>query len=428
MKAKSYLIVLSMMIQLLAGSGLLAQTDMCEGGSDYIETAQTAFEQGDFETATQMYGCALALEPANTIIRLERIASAILADDYMTAYSDVFWLNNTSPETVLEHLDELRQVEVEQHPTRAFLAIFAVVPDYDLALGDAEQILNAEPDNAFAYVIQAAAYEGLEDFEAASFAFNQAIERSPESAQIYGLMAAAQFTTFNIPAIRENASRALELDPGIPQMYRLRGFTSLVMGDPEAAIEDANQAIALEPDYFAYYVLRGNAYRATGNPEAALADFNQIIALVPQSSFGYALRAEVQMQLGKNREAAADLAMAIELDTLERIDGESLVIGRPEILNMTYGRAYDLPFDADQDTVLTISVTSVEPSEVDPLILVLAPDGTPLIFNDDSDPANDVLDAVIAGYEVPTTGTFTLVVSHALGGSEGEIEVLIEQE
>ncbi len=429
MKAKSYLTGLLLLLQLFVISGLLAQSDTCDSRSDYVGIAQESSNQGDFETATQMYGCVLKFEAGNVEVRLARIASAILAEDYMSAYSDVFWLNNTTPETVLAHLDKLRQMEAEQYQTRAFLAIFVVVPDYDLALVDAEQILTAEPDNAFAYVIQATAYEGLEDFEAASVAFNQAVERSPENAQIYGLMAAAQFTTFNIPDMRENASRALELDPGIPQLYRLRGFTSMVMGDPEAAIEDANQAIELEPDYFAYYVLRGNAYRATGNLEAALADFNQIIALVPQSSFGYALRAEVQMQLGQEREAAADLAMAIELDTLERIDGESLVIGHPEILNMVYGRAYYLPFDAEQDTVLTISVTSVEQGEVDPLILVLDPDGTPLIFNDDADadPANGVLDAVIAGYEVPTAGIFTLVVGHALGGSEGDIEVLIEQ-
>lgn len=241
-------------------------------------------------------------------------------------------------------------------------------------------------------------------------------------------MAAAQFNTFNILATKESASHAIELDPGIPQLYRLRGFTSMAMGDPETAIEDANQAIELEPDYFAYYLLRGNAYRATGDLEAALADFDQIVALVPRSSFAYVLRAEAQVQLGQNGDAAVDLATVVELDTLERIDGESLLMVSPAILNMTYGRTYYLPVDAEQDAVLTISVPSVEPGEVDPLVLILAPDGTPLIFNDDADPANDVLDAVIAGYEAPTMGTFTLVVRHARGGSEGDIEVMIGQE
>ncbi|MCB9454271.1 MAG: hypothetical protein H6672_22790, partial [Anaerolineaceae bacterium] len=74
----------------------------------------------------------------------------------------------------------------------------------------------------------------------------------------------------------------------------------------------------------------------------------------------------------------------------------------------------------------SLSAMSVEPGAVDPLMLIVAPDGTPLTFNDDADPDNDVLDSMIADFPAPSDGTYTLIVSHALGGSEGDIQVLVD--
>ncbi len=74
---------------------------------------------------------------------------------------------------------------------------------------------------------------------------------------------------------------------------------------------------------------------------------------------------------------------------------------------------------------MTLSAVSVEPGAVDPVILIVAPDGTPLIYNDDADVEADVLDAIIADFEAPVDGTYVLMVSHARGGSEGNIEVLV---
>jgi hypothetical protein len=88
---------------------------------------------------------------------------------------------------------------------------------------------------------------------------------------------------------------------------------------------------------------------------------------------------------------------------------------------MTAGRTYRLPFTAQAGQTATIQATSVNPGEVDPVVLVVGPDGTPLVFNDDA--SDETLDAVISEYELPTSGTYMLVVSHALGGSEGDIVI-----
>lgn len=401
-----------------------AQTMTCDTSTDYLTTAQNAQDSGDYDTAVDAYSCALEADFFNYDLHLARLGSAVLAGNYMSAYGDVFLLNNNAPDAVFAEIDRLSSEgdSLERAKVRAFLAIFAVMPDYDLAMSDAEQILATESNSAFAHVIQAAAYEGMEDFEAALSAFNSATELEADNAQIYGLMAAAQFTTFNIEGMVTNASYAIELDGNIAQLYRLRGFTSMMAGDPAAVIEDANRAIALDPNYFAYYVLRGNALRATGDAEAALADFNRIIELNPHTGFGFALRAAILTDMGDTAAAAADIATAIEMNSSETVEGDTLQAGTPVTVTMTFGRAFRFPFEAQAGQTFSITATSVEPNLVDPLILLIAPDDTPLIFNDD---VPDSMDAAISDFEVPTDGVYTLVLSHARGGSEGDVEVLV---
>jgi len=420
------IVVVVITLLLATGAGLAQRTD-CAADVDYVEQAQSASAQGNLDLALSSYDCALRTDAADTNLRLERMHTALLAGDFMTAYSDVFWLNNIVPETILARLDDLRLAD-DQPELRAFLSIFAVLPDYELALSAAEAMITDDADSAFAYVIRAAAYEGIGDYELSDAAFEQASSLSPDDPQIFGLMAAAQFTTFNIDGMRANAGRALDLAPDIAGLYRLRGFTSMVRGEPAAALEDANRAIELDPDYFAFYILRGNAHRASGSPESALADFDQVVALVPTSSFGYALRAEVLHQMGEMAAAAADLATAVELDTLERIEGAPLVIGEAVTVTMTFGRAFHLPFDAIPGESLRVSAASIEANVVDPLVLILGPDATPLVYNDDADPDNGIYDAQVDDFMAAAGGTYTLVVSHALGGSEGEVEVLVTRD
>jgi hypothetical protein len=91
---------------------------------------------------------------------------------------------------------------------------------------------------------------------------------------------------------------------------------------------------------------------------------------------------------------------------------------------MTAGRTFRLPFEAEAGQHMTVSVTSVNPGEVDPVLLVVDPDGTPLVFNDDISDEN--LDSAVSEFELPASGMYTLVVSHARGGSEGNIVVGLE--
>jgi hypothetical protein len=57
------------------------------------------------------------------------------------------------------------------------------------------------------------------------------------------------------------------------------------------------------------------------------------------------------------------------------------------------------------------------------VVLLVHPDGTRLVFNDDA--SDETLSAAISGYDLPQSGIYLLVVSHANGGSEGDIAVVL---
>ena len=96
-----YLIVLFLVLQSFVPDSALAQAAPCDPTVDYISQAQVAARQEDFGTMLHAYRCALENDASNTTLYMERMSWAVLAGDYLTAYGDVFLLNNTTPETIL---------------------------------------------------------------------------------------------------------------------------------------------------------------------------------------------------------------------------------------------------------------------------------------------------------------------------------------
>jgi hypothetical protein len=98
------------------------------------------------------------------------------------------------------------------------------------------------------------------------------------------------------------------------------------------------------------------------------------------------------------------------------------------LLTMSNNKVFELTFDvqAGENLKLSAAATNVSLS-IDTLIIVLAPDGTPLTANDDNIAEVDAT-AVIRDFEVPEDGTYTLIVTHAGGWREGEVAVLIQSD
>jgi hypothetical protein len=165
-------------------------------------------------------------------------------------------------------------------------------------------------------------------------------------------------------------------------------------GEYNEAIADYTRSIELNDDISASWLNRGVAYEQLGQISRALSDFNR-----------YMMR---------------DGIVVTNIPTTQTSHNFNIY--------MSEGYRYDFPIDLRAGDVLNIEVLSEEDGLVDPIILLVNANGSPVAGNDDvlrQDGSYISMNAYIQNYEVSRSGIYTLYVSHAGGGSYGDIEVQI---
>ena len=136
----------------------------------------------------------------------------------------------------------------------------------------------------------------------------------------------------------------------------------------------------------------------------------------------YYLLAQADQQQGNMQSAASHMIMYEQATESGRGKAQQLELDVPLTLSMTQGLAYYLPLEAKVGDRLDLEVTSED--GVDSLMVLLAPNGVGLSFCDDVSDYDR--NAAINNYVIPETGTYTLVVTHAGGGSEGSVKVTMK--
>lgn len=191
-------------------------------------------------------------------------------------------------------------------------------------------------------------------------------------------------------AALENFRRALSINHQDAEAMNWLGVTYRYMGEYETSITHISMAMRLDESYSLPYLSRGITFENMGDSAASAADY-----------FQYAMR---------NRSRTLFHA---------ELEGDSNFQ-----LPMRDGWVYSIPFDGKRGQELDISVATGEPGFVDPLIILIGPDGKPLIGDDDI--SFSEYDSTISDFHLPKSGQYTLVVSHAEGGSNGMINVDVE--
>lgn len=135
-----------------------------------------------------------------------------------------------------------------------------------------EEILNADPLNADAYVVRGAIQAKRNRHTQALADFDRAIKADPESASA----------------------------------YLSRGMSLLRIGRHDRALDDLDKAISLNPRQSEAYEKRGLVFARQGDFGRAEADFTRAIELDPDSALAFHNRAVARMKLGKEAEARAD--------------------------------------------------------------------------------------------------------------------------
>ena len=223
---------------------------------------------------------------------------------------------------------------------------------------------------------------------------------------------------FNYPAAIHVADQLVSLEPASVYGNLFRGSSRVLHGAQKAAgLADLDRAIALAPTSPDVRYIVADAY-TYGAPD-------------PQRAFDEATRAlnggldtpRVRAILGASYNAFGQLAAAatqirahLELVTTDLVATSALGAGATKSLGVVPGRTYEIPVTLTAGERLVLSTSSKD--FYDTILVLLAPNGAPLIGADDTK-------AYFAGLDwvAPAAGTYRVRVSSFEAVNTGTLAV-----
>lgn len=207
----------------------------------------------------------------------------------------------------------------------------------------------------------------------------------------------------------------------VVQPVQIEGATLNVDNNMERNLNAQLDAV----DYF-YLALD---HQMSGAYYDAVADYSNAIELDPDIAPSWLNRGVAYEQLGRDTLAMFDFNHFLTRDNLVVLEGSVIRESVRYVETMSLNYRYDVPMDLYTGQVVDISVRSVEEDQVDPIIVLVNEDGVPVAANDDvrrQDGSLISMNSYIDNFEVDESGEYTLMVSHAGGGSYGDFVIRID--
>jgi tetratricopeptide (TPR) repeat protein len=197
-----------------------------------------------------------------------------------------------------------------------------------------------------------------------------------------------------------------------------RGSTRLLQGrNTSQGIVDLDRAIAFDPENPHVRYIAADAYTyGLPDPARALAEGTAALDGGLDTPRVHAILASAYFAFGDDLSASAHLARHIELVTTQLLFAGPLASGESATLDLVPGRTYEIPVDVALGQTLSIVTSSHDIG--DSIMVLLAPDGTPVFGNDDFKKYLAGFDWVATG-----TGTYRVQVTSFDGVSAGTLVV-----
>ncbi len=302
---------------------------------------------------------------------------------------------------------------------------YANMGQHDLAIRDYNRAIDMLPQHPDAYYNRGVSYNAVGEYTDAIADFTLAIELDATNSDAFFNRGTNYQQLTHYESAINDYTRALELNPDdlVARYNRARVYYDT--SQFELAIDDFSRVLRADSDNIDALYRRANSYIFTDQYNHAYTDYDNILAMSPQSVGAYLGRGIASDNLGFQVDAATDYLNWIQSIEVQR-DVESInPNGDPMTLTMSQGQVYVVPFEAEQGQFLGVEIDSLTTRNdlVDPLVVVLDADGNPWLGDDDISHENwnvSLLENVIL-----EDGLYTLVISHAGGGSYGEIAVAL---
>jgi len=200
---------------------------------------------------------------------------------------------------------------------------------HDRALGEFQDVLKMDPDNASALRGAGYAYLQRQDFEQAGEYFRRAAERDSKDPRVHYYNAmlmnrAGLASGAKSDEMKRELETAIALDPKLADAYSLLAWAQAFSGEPEKGLTTMKKAVELSPRNETYQINLANIYMAnrkvneaiallrglagSGNPQVA----SQANAVLAQAeSFkerSKSFRPQIEVRRSENVEAARDHA------------------------------------------------------------------------------------------------------------------------
>lgn len=338
---------------------------------EYVEQGAQAFQNGDFRTAIDHFSQALLIQPDADVYFLRGFAYSEL-QDYQASINDY-----TSSL-------ELRPYDWTALNNRGFNR--ATLGDFDGAIADFDQSIYRNPRYQVVFV-------NLSDI------YNQ-LGRNDEALVMDWIARGLERSDF-----QDDVTAIEYFGNAIEEMNRIEGGQ-----------------LSLEQQSAVYYN-RGLMHHGREDWTEAIADYTAALQIFPTMHDSFLARGIAYRESGDLVRSGEDFIRRMDLLQTRRFPIEALTIGVTREVEMAYGYVYEFSFEVTAGRVLKIEADDADGSGVDPLIVLLGPDGRSLAGDDDF---GGNLDAEIAEFTVPQDGIYTVRVSHANGAFDGLVRVLID--
>lgn len=210
----------------------------------------------------------------------------------------------------------------------------------------------------------------------------------------------------------------LDIQPDNVYGNLFRGSSRLLLGATKAkGAADLERAIELAPESADVRFIVADAYTyGQPDPERAFAEAWLALEWGLDTPRVHAILASSYLAFGEQLAAASHIQRHIELVTSELLPTEPLAAGSSLSLDLVPGRTYEIPVSAMAGQ--TISILTSSRDFYDTILVLLAPDGTPVVGSDD-------YKFYFAGFEwvAKEAGTYRLQVTSFESVSTGELVV-----